>query len=134
MAQVSKKLVFKKGGVAVAQTRNITIDYEKEPTDVTTADSSAGWKEYILSLKGATISGDGLIVRDPSTAGSYGTLIGDFLTSDASVGFELTDETYTNKKVSGQGYFTKLNESFAYTDNIQTYSFEFLVNGVPVWS
>jgi predicted secreted protein len=130
MANVSKQLIIKIGGKAIAQSQSFSFNVQKDMVDITTFDSSQGWKQFVPILKEGDISFDALTVRDPSVNGSYGELLGAFLSSDASVAVEIEDPAFTTKKLSTSAYLQALNLS-SKVGEVQTYSGTLKPTGVP---
>jgi predicted secreted protein len=130
MANISKNLVIKIDASAIAHTQSFSYGLTKDMADITTLDSSGGWKQFLPILKEQEITFDALVVRDPSASGSYGNLLNSFIGTDASITILIEDPLYTTKKISTQGYLQALNLSVR-VGEVQTYSGTIKPTGPP---
>jgi predicted secreted protein len=108
-------------GSAIAKTTGFSFNVDKETVDVTTFDSTNSWKEFLVDLKEAEISFDGLVARDALTSTyDYETILTNMLASDDAVAFIL-DDPGAPTNVTGSGFITNLSLSGSLGDK-QTYS------------
>ncbi len=133
--KLSKELILKVYNVAaaayvtVARTTSWNMEVNKETVEVTSFDSS-GWREFLVDLKGFTMSADGIILRT-TTAGfrNYEQLLTDLIDSDSTIIMQLVDPAMYTSATDGTSfahevgaiYLTSLPISGSLGDK-QTYS------------
>jgi len=118
---LSKTMVISLDGNPIARTTGFSFNVDKETVDVTSFDSTSSWKEFLVDLKEAEISFDGLVSRDSSSStNDYETLLTNIMTSDASVAF-LLDDSAAPTDITGAGYLTNVSLTGSLGDK-QTYS------------
>lgn len=118
---LSKSMIISLDGNPIARATGWSFNVDKETVDVTSFDSSQGFKEFLVDLKEAEVTFDGLVSRDSSTSSNdYETLLTNIINSDASVSV-LLDDTSAPTDITFAGWLTNVSLTGSLGDK-QTYS------------
>ena len=117
--KLSKTLVLKFDGEAIARTTSCSFSINKDTVDITSCDSS-GWKEFLVDLKEMELSFDALVVRESASDSQkdYQELLNSIVSSDTAVTCIVEDGSNT---ITFSGFLTGLDLSGSVGDK-QTYS------------
>jgi TP901-1 family phage major tail protein len=107
---LSKDLILKiynvaaAGYVTVARSTSYTMEVDKETVDITSFDG-AGWKEFLVDLKGFTMSADGIVIRTAESGKrTYEQLLTDMIGSDATMIVQLVNPAMYTDATDGATY------------------------------
>lgn len=102
----SKQLKLYLDGSLVAYATDISFDLTKEFIEIAWLYSGA--KRQIPDQYSASISGSGLVFKEPSTndKGAFAGMVNNIISGDASVGWQLKPDVSSNVFYSGAGYLS----------------------------
>jgi len=123
----SKELKLYLNGALVAYATDLSFDVTKDFIEIAWLYSGA--KRQIPDQYNATLSGSGLVFREPSAggvAGQHGGMVHNITTGDASVAWEFKPDVSGNIYYSGAGYLSNVGltagvgspASFSFTLNV----------------
>lgn len=118
---LSKTMVVKFDGEAIARTTSFSFEINKETVDITSLDSD-GWKEFLVDLKEMDVSFDALVVRQSASDSKkdYEELLNSLITSDTAVTV-LIDDSAASTDISFSAFLIGLSLSGSLGDK-QTFS------------
>ena len=118
---LSKSMVLTIDGSAIAKTTGYSFSVDKETVDVTSFDSTNSWKEFLVDLKEAEVSFDGLVSRD-SDQGTfdYETMLSNLINSDSSV-YVLLNDSDASTDIAFNAFLNNISLTGSLGDK-QTYS------------
>ena len=126
MAKIAGKyLVVEIAGTAYTAIRSSSLEIAADMIDVTNADSTGGWKEYITGELGGTISVEGLY--DSAATEGFSQAFAD-LVAGTSVTWTYGQTTSGTKYYTGSGLLSNISVSGDKND-AANYSFNIQITG-----
>lgn len=126
----SKQLKLYMDSSIVAYATDISFDVTKEFIEIAWLYSGA--KRQIPDQYNASVSGSGLIFREPSTGandkGTYLGMVNNVISGDASIAWQLKPDVSANAYYSGSGYLSNVSMT-AGVGSPASYSFTLNVDG-----